>query len=97
MSKFYRGKIFVGLGAVFILALVLHGCSVSRVAKDTWKSLVEKDAPVFDKRFKEVSSQDINLQNFWTEGVPVEDRKPDRLPYRMLSNWVMRGKKVSLL
>ncbi len=76
MSKFYRGKIFVGLGAVFILALVLHGCSVSRVAKDTWKSLVEKDAPVFDKRFKEVSSQDINLQNFWTEGVPVEDRKP---------------------
>lgn len=73
--KIYCRRIIRSLGVFFAIATVLYGCSVSRVAKDTWKSLVEKDAPVFDKRFREVSSQDINLQNFWTDGVPVTDRK----------------------
>ncbi len=74
-QKKYCQTIISWSGVIFIIVTVLHGCSVSKVARDTWKSLVEKDAPVFDKRFREVSSQDINLQNFWTKGVPVEDRK----------------------
>jgi serine protease Do len=48
-------------------ALTLNGCSVSPKPKETTESLISADAPIFDKRFQEVSFQDLNLDNFWAE------------------------------
>jgi len=51
--------------AFFILAL--NGCSVSPMPKEPTESLVSADAPIFDKRFQEISFQDLNLNNFWMQ------------------------------
>jgi S1-C subfamily serine protease len=56
--------------ASFLLAffvLTLNGCTVSPKPKESTQSLVSADAPIFDKRFQEVSFQDLNLDNFWVK------------------------------
>ena len=57
-------------------ALALNGCSVSPASKNEIPTLIAQDAPIFDKRFQEVSFQDLNLENFWTENKTSEARKP---------------------
>lgn len=59
-----------------LLALTLHGCSVSPSAKNETPTLITADAPIFDKRFQEVTFQDLNLENFWTENETQELRQP---------------------
>lgn len=58
------------------LAFALNSCSSSPVQKNTVPTLVTADAPIFDKRFREVSFQDLNLENFWTENETQETREP---------------------
>jgi serine protease Do len=67
------------ISLVAILCIVIQGCSVSQTAQQANKVLVNKDAPIFDKRFQGISIDDINLKNFWTRLDDVEDSK-DRDP-----------------
>jgi S1-C subfamily serine protease len=59
-----------------LLALTLNSCSVSPSAKNEPPTLITADAPIFDKRFQEVTFQDLNLENFWTENETQEPRQP---------------------
>lgn len=61
---------------LILLALALNGCSVSPSSKKEVPTLVTADAPIFDKRFKEVEIKDLNLENFWKENVAYETREP---------------------
>ena len=58
------------------LVLALQSCSTSSTQKNTVPTLVAADAPIFDKRFKEVSFQELNLKNFWAENETQKTRKP---------------------
>lgn len=62
-----------------ILCIASQGCSVSQTAQQANKVLVNKDAPIFDKRFQDISIEDIDLKNFWTRLDDVGDSK-DRDP-----------------
>ena len=53
---------------MLILVLGCYGCSVSPMPKQTEKSLVSEEDGIFDKRFHDLSFQDINVRNLWTEG-----------------------------
>ncbi|MBT5472214.1 MAG: trypsin-like serine protease [Nitrospina sp.] len=70
-----------GLNILFLLGLCFAGqaCSVSQTATQANKVLVNKDAPIFDKRFQDISIEDINLENFWTRLEDVEESR-DRDP-----------------
>jgi S1-C subfamily serine protease len=59
-----------------LLALALNNCTVSPSSKNEVPTLVSANAPIFDKRFQEVSIEDLNLENFWTENKTQETRKP---------------------
>ncbi len=66
---------------LFLIGLCIanQACSVSQTSTQANKILVNKDAPIFDKRFQDISIEDINLENFWTRLEDVEesrDRKP---------------------
>ena len=67
------------ISLVAILCIIIQGCSVSQTAQQANKLLVSKDAPIFDKRFQDISIDDIDLKNFWTRLDDVEDSK-DREP-----------------
>ena len=58
------------------LAFALNSCSTSPSQKNTVPTLVTADAPIFDKRFREISFQDLNLENFWAENETQETREP---------------------
>ena len=64
---------------VAIFCIASQGCSVSQTAQQAKKVLVNKDAPIFDKRFQDISIDDIDLKKFWTRLDDVEesgDRDP---------------------
>ncbi|MEE9259112.1 MAG: trypsin-like peptidase domain-containing protein [Nitrospinaceae bacterium] len=67
-----KNRIF-SLGMI-LPALLLYGC-ITGTGRDTGRILVTKDAPIFDKRFQEVSFEDLNLENFWVQGETGESRK----------------------
>ena len=53
--------------AAFVCALTLVlGCTF--VQRNTGKTLVEDDAPIFDTRFRDLDPDDIDLSDFWREG-----------------------------
>ncbi len=60
---------------LLLLTLIITGCTISPTPKETGKSLVSKEDPVFDKRFSNVSFQDLNLENLWTERENRENRE----------------------
>ena len=52
-----------------LLFLGLFGCTVSPATlKETGKSLVSHEHPIFDKRFQTLSFKDLDLRNLWVEG-----------------------------
>lgn len=51
-----------------ICAMLVWGCTVSPTPKETKKSLVSDDAPIFDKRFHDLTFQDLDLSHLWVEG-----------------------------
>ncbi len=54
------------------------GCTTSpTITKETGKSLVNREHPIFDKRFKSLSFKDIDLRNLWVEG---GDHTNDKIP-----------------
>lgn len=53
----------------------LNSCTVSPVPKANQRSLVSADAKVFDKRFKEFSFTDLNLKDFWIDGISSSERE----------------------
>lgn len=56
----------------------LFGCTTSpATTKETGKSLVNQEHPIFDKRFKTLSFKDIDLRNLWVEG---GDHTNDKIP-----------------
>lgn len=61
----------------FFLSIFLTatGCTLSKTPKETNESLVNSEAPIFDKRFKEISFQELNLKNFWFEETAAEKSK----------------------
>ena len=64
---------------VAIFCIASQGCSVSQTAQQANKVLVNKDAPIFDKRFQDISIDDIDLKKFWTRLDDVEESR-DRDP-----------------
>ena len=60
---------------LLLLTLIITGCTISPTPKETGKSLVSKEAPIFDKRFRNVSFQDLNLENLWVERGNRENRE----------------------
>lgn len=55
-----------------------QGCTVSRPSRDPDKNLVERNDPVFDKRFRSLAYEDLDLSRLWTETAPAERR--ERIP-----------------
>ena len=70
------GLTFFILSLFAMFSLALNGCSVSPKPKESAEPLVTSDAPIFDKRFKEVAPQDLNLDSFWLKKDPEEIREP---------------------
>lgn len=54
------------LWAVFFL-LPIFGCTVSQKPNDPKKVLIREDDPIFDKRFKALTYEDLDLTSLWTE------------------------------
>jgi serine protease Do len=52
----------------------IFGCAVSQTPKETKKSLVSEDSPIFDKRFDDLSFKDIDVKNLWVKGGYSKDR-----------------------
>ena len=69
--KFKNEMRLMMIASVFLL----NACTVSPVPKANQRSLVSADAEVFDKRFKEISFTDLDLRDFWTDGVSSSDRE----------------------
>ncbi|MGV7221055.1 MAG: S1C family serine protease [Nitrospinales bacterium] len=59
----------------FACILLFAACTVSPSPKADQKQLVKDDAKVFDKRFKEISFTDLNLKDFWENGISNIDRE----------------------
>jgi len=52
---------------VTLLAVLISGCTIAPDSGRMQKDLVSQEAPVFDKRFRELSFQDIDLRQLWIE------------------------------
>jgi len=50
-----------------ILLFAAPACSVSKKAETMEKTLVDKEAPVFDKRFRDLKHEDLDLRRLWVE------------------------------
>jgi serine protease Do len=55
--------------------LFFAACTVSPSPKADQKQLVKDDARVFDNRFKEISFTDLNLKDFWKNGIANSERE----------------------
>lgn len=63
--------------AILITALIMNACSVANNPNAPTKKLVSEDAEVFDKRFRKINIEDIDLSNFWDEDPAAsEEREP---------------------
>jgi serine protease Do len=85
LSRFTLPLMFMG---------ALAGCSVSQTAEQSNKILVGQEAPIFDKRFKSVSLNDINLEKFWDHGDSSDDREPVPLDNHTFSRITENVKKA---
>lgn len=78
MNKHFKSRDCMRIYALSLLslltALTLSAC-ITGGGKDTGKILVTREAPIFDKRFDEISFQDLNLENFWEKGDPDPSRE----------------------
>ncbi len=70
----------------------LGACSVSPTPKANQRPLVKADAKVFDKRFKEISFTDLNLKDFWTDGISYDKRDTVPINNKTFANVLSRVK-----
>ncbi len=76
------------------VVLIFSACTISSPSKTTTESLVEKDDPIFDKRFEDVSFQQLALNNFWLSTGLGASRDPvpvDNYTFADLSQQVKNG------
>ena len=59
---------------VTFLAVLVSGCTIAPDSGRMQKDLVSQEDPVFDKRFRELSFQDIDLRQLWIERNQQEAR-----------------------
>lgn len=65
------------VGSVVLLVL-LGACSVTQPQQPAEKPLVDDDAPVFDRTFRDIELGDLELADFWLEAGP--GRREDAIP-----------------
>lgn len=73
---------FTSLGSLPIIIFMIfanQGCSVSQTPRQANKVLVNRNASIFDKRFQDISIEDIDLKNFWVQKDDAEESR-DREP-----------------
>ncbi len=58
---------------LLVTAQLLSGCTVSKSPGGMQKDLVSKDDPVFDKSFKALTFEDLDLKQMWIEGRSSEE------------------------
>jgi serine protease Do len=88
MKKINCNKKILLLAAV---TLIFNACTISKSSKTTSESLVGKDEPVFDKRFEEVSFEQLKLDKFWVSSgleVPRDPVPVDNFTFANLSQKV---------
>lgn len=76
------------ISALFLLltfGVLVQACVIAPSSKPSEKDLIDPEAPIFDKRFKSFSINDINLKHFWIEGVDPKHRDPVQLTNRTYS------------
>ncbi len=61
--------------AILITALIMNACSVAKNPNAPTKKLVSEDAEVFDKRFRKINIEDIDLSNFWDEDPAASEKR----------------------
>ncbi len=57
-----------------LLAVFLYGCTIAPDSGKMDKNLVSNEDPVFDKRFRELTFQDLDLRRLWIERGQKEKR-----------------------
>jgi len=62
-----HARLHPGTLAVIFLTVLFMGCTIAPDSGRMEKNLVSHEDPVFDKRFRELSFQDIDLQRLWIE------------------------------
>jgi len=91
MKKLTCNKIILLLITV---ALIFSACTISKPSKKNYESLVGKDNPIFDKRFEDVSFQQLSLDKFWVSTDLEDPRDPvplDNFTFANLSQKVKNG------
>lgn len=73
--KFKRKNITFSRSCLIASLLLFAACTVSPTPKANQKQLIKADAKIFDNRFKEISFTDLNLKNFWVDGISNSERK----------------------
>ncbi|MFQ5481432.1 MAG: S1C family serine protease, partial [Nitrospinaceae bacterium] len=73
-------------GGFLLLLMILSACSITERSSTPEKSLVPKTDPVFDPRFRNIPIADIDIANFWSEGLPAEVRDPIPLNNKTFSD-----------
>ena len=68
----------------------LSACTVSPTPKANQRSLVNADSKVFDNRFKEIAFNDLNLKDFWTNGILHEKRETVPINNKTFANVLTR-------
>jgi S1-C subfamily serine protease len=73
-----ENSIFIG-SISWMMTLVLFlfsGCTVSRIPQEDERLLVEKEAPVFDRRFEKLGIDEIDPKRMWVQRDKSASREP---------------------
>ena len=71
----HHAPYFLWMIALTLLNVLVMGCTVAPDSGRMEKNLVSSDDPVFDKRFRDLSFQDIDLARLWIERGQGERRE----------------------
>ncbi len=78
--------------SLLVCAWLAASCTVSPTPVRDDKQLVEPDAPVFEKRLRDIDPNDLRLEDFWIEGVQGVPTEPIPLTHRTVADLVERVK-----
>ena len=74
--------------ALLIAAALGAACTVTPPRAPEGKDLVDSDAPVFDKRFRDLEPGDLELSRFWVEAEPHDPEDEIPLDHRTVARLV---------
>ena len=78
--------------SLLVCAWLAASCTVSPTPVRDGKQLVQPDAPVFEKRLRDIDPNDLRLEDFWIEGVQGAPTEPIPLTHRTVADLVERVK-----